>query len=94
MPIHREGWPFIALFAGMNVIAFLIAGWLGVLLLPLTIWCVAFFRDPANRRRETREWNGRPRSFYSFTHDGHEIWGATAAIIVDLVTRLDGIDAP
>jgi phosphatidylserine decarboxylase len=46
MPIHREGWPFIALFAGMNVIAFLIAMWLGVLLLPLTIWCVAFFRDP------------------------------------------------
>jgi len=30
----------------MNVIAFLIAIWLGVLLLPLTIWCVAFFRDP------------------------------------------------
>src|SRR6201996_6040622 len=46
MPIHREGWPFIALFAGMNVIAFLIAIWLGLLLLPLTIWCVAFFRDP------------------------------------------------
>ena len=46
MPIHREGWPFIALFAGMNVIAFLIAFWLGLLLLPLTIWCVAFFRDP------------------------------------------------
>jgi phosphatidylserine decarboxylase len=46
MPIHKEGWPFIALFAGMNVIAFLIAFWLGILLLPLTIWCVAFFRDP------------------------------------------------
>jgi phosphatidylserine decarboxylase len=46
MPIHREGWPFIALFAGMNVIGFLIALWLGILLLPLTIWCVAFFRDP------------------------------------------------
>ena len=46
MPIHREGWPFIALFAGMNLIAFLIAFWLGLLLLPLTIWCVAFFRDP------------------------------------------------
>jgi len=46
MPIHKEGWPFIALFVGMNVIGFLIAVWLGVLLLPLTIWCVAFFRDP------------------------------------------------
>ena len=30
----------------MNLIAFLIASWLGLLLLPLTIWCVAFFRDP------------------------------------------------
>jgi phosphatidylserine decarboxylase len=46
VPIHREGFPFIALFAGVNLLAFLIATWLGVVLLPLTIWCVAFFRDP------------------------------------------------
>ena len=46
MPIHREGWPFIAVFGGVNLLGFLIAGWLGLLLLPLTIWCVAFFRDP------------------------------------------------
>ena len=46
MPIHKEGWPFIALFAGFNVLAFLFAPILGILLLPLTIWCVAFFRDP------------------------------------------------
>ncbi len=46
MPIHREGYPFIALFAGVNLLAFLIAAWLGILLLPLTIWCIAFFRDP------------------------------------------------
>ena len=46
LPIHREGYPFIALFAGVNLLAFLIAAWLGLLLLPLTIWCVAFFRDP------------------------------------------------
>ena len=45
-PIHREGYPFIALFAGVNLLAFLIAAWLGAVLLPLTIWCVAFFRDP------------------------------------------------
>jgi len=30
----------------VNVLAFLFAGWLGWLLLPLTVWCVAFFRDP------------------------------------------------
>ena len=46
MPIHREGWPFIALFAAANVLAFLFAPLLGYLFLPLTIWCVAFFRDP------------------------------------------------
>jgi phosphatidylserine decarboxylase len=46
MPIHREGVPFIALFAVFNVLAFLFAPLLGWLLLPLTIWCVAFFRDP------------------------------------------------
>jgi phosphatidylserine decarboxylase len=46
MPIHREGWPFIALFAGFNLIAFLLAPPLGWLLLPFTVWCIAFFRDP------------------------------------------------
>jgi len=46
LPIHREGVPFIALFAGANVLAFLVVPILGWLLLPLTIWCVAFFRDP------------------------------------------------
>jgi phosphatidylserine decarboxylase len=44
--IHREGYPFIALFAGVNLLAFLLAIWLGWLLLPITLWCVAFFRDP------------------------------------------------
>jgi phosphatidylserine decarboxylase len=46
MPIHREGWPFIALFGGINLLAFLMGPPLGYLLLPLTIWCIAFFRDP------------------------------------------------
>lgn len=44
--IHKEGIPFIALFAGVNLLAFLMAPLLGFLLLPVTIWCVAFFRDP------------------------------------------------
>lgn len=46
MPIHREGWPFIALFVGVNLIAWLMAPPLGLVFLPFTIWCVAFFRDP------------------------------------------------
>ena len=46
LPIHREGWLFIALFAAVNILAFLFSTWLGAILLPLTLWCVAFFRDP------------------------------------------------
>ena len=46
LPIHREGWLFIALFTAVNILAFLFSAWLGVILLPLTLWCVAFFRDP------------------------------------------------
>ncbi len=47
VPIHRDGWPFIAVFAaialllGMAVVEPL--GWLGAL---ATAWCVFFFRDP------------------------------------------------
>ncbi|GLK67533.1 phosphatidylserine decarboxylase [Hansschlegelia plantiphila] len=46
VPIHREGRPFIAAFAIVTFILFLIwqpLGWIG---LGLTIWCALFFRDP------------------------------------------------
>ena len=46
MRVHKEGYPFIALFAAINLLAFLLSNWLGLLLLPITIWCAAFFRDP------------------------------------------------
>ncbi|MFO1248511.1 MAG: CoA pyrophosphatase [Alphaproteobacteria bacterium] len=52
---------------------------------------LSFLRDPANRRRESRVFGGITRSFYAFTYKEHEIWGATAAIIVNLVQRLDDI---
>jgi phosphatidylserine decarboxylase len=52
IPIHREGYPFIALFAAVNLLAFLFATWLGWVLLPVTIWCVAFFRDPERKTPE------------------------------------------
>jgi 8-oxo-dGTP pyrophosphatase MutT (NUDIX family) len=52
---------------------------------------LAFLCDPVNLRRESREIGGRQRSFYAFTYQEHEIWGATAAIVVSLTRRLDGI---
>jgi 8-oxo-dGTP pyrophosphatase MutT (NUDIX family) len=52
---------------------------------------LGFLLDPANQRRETRSIAGRERRFHAITYEDHEIWGATAAIIVDLASRLDGI---
>ena len=46
IPIHREGWPFIALFIAANGALYWLSPWLGVLFAPLTLWCIAFFRDP------------------------------------------------
>ena len=52
---------------------------------------LAFLLHPASRRREAREIGGRQRRFYAFSYDGHEIWGATAAIVVNLAERLSKI---
>jgi len=49
---------------------------------------LAFLLDPANRERRSAEWQGRRREFYAFTYDGHYIWGATAAILVNLIETL------
>ena len=46
IPIHREGWPFIAMFAVANFILWRLYPPAGILFAPLTLWCIAFFRDP------------------------------------------------
>ncbi len=46
IPIHKEGWRFIAIAAAVNAMVFALLGWPGWILLPLTLWVVAFFRDP------------------------------------------------
>ncbi len=63
VPINREGWPFIAMFAiltlalmaGAYALGWAAAvqpvGWVGAI---LTVWCVCFFRDP-QRHTPTRE---------------------------------------
>lgn len=53
-PVHREGYPFIGLFAAVTAVLFLIwqpLGWVGVV---LTVWCYYFFRDP-DRHTPQRE---------------------------------------
>ncbi len=45
-PMHREGRKFVAIFAGIALVLFLLwapLGWLGV---GLTVWVYYFFRDP------------------------------------------------
>ncbi len=45
-PVHREGMPFIGMFALASLFLFWLwspLGWLGTM---ATLWCVYFFRDP------------------------------------------------
>ena len=49
IPIHREGWRFVAIAAAANGVLFVFAGWWGLVLLPATLWVAAFFRDPERR---------------------------------------------
>ena len=49
---------------------------------------LSFLLDPANVRRESREFNGHTRSFYAITYEGRYIWGATAAMLVNFFERL------
>lgn len=45
---------------------------------------LAFLMDPANHGRGSREWRGETRWFYTMDYEGHTIWGATAAMVVNL----------
>ena len=46
LKIHPDGWPYIAIAVALNALLFAVGGWFGLLLLPVTLWCIAFFRDP------------------------------------------------
>ncbi len=49
---------------------------------------LAFLLEPANLRRYTMEFRGRPRPMVEFAHGGHRIWGATAAMLFNLLQRM------
>ena len=45
-PVHRAGWPFLAIGAALTLGGFLVADSLGWVLVVLTGWIAYFFRDP------------------------------------------------
>src|SRR6185312_10782803 len=50
---------------------------------------LTFLFDPANLRRYTMEFRGQQRPMVEFVHAGHRIWGATAAMLCNLLERMD-----
>jgi 8-oxo-dGTP pyrophosphatase MutT (NUDIX family) len=47
-----------------------------------------FVLDPANQRQMTAEYRGRLRHYYQINWNGRHIWGATAAMLVNLTKRI------
>lgn len=60
-----------------------------IFLLPLSV-----LLDPSAPERRTAELRGRMRTFWVWPHPDHYIWGATAAILVDLAHRLRARELP
>jgi len=48
-----------------------------------------FVLDPGNHHRRTALFQGRDRHYYEINWNGRKIWGATAAMIVNLSLRLE-----
>jgi 8-oxo-dGTP pyrophosphatase MutT (NUDIX family) len=48
-----------------------------------------YLLDPVHQKVRTAEWRGRTRSYYEIEWQGRRIWGATAAMIVNLSRRLE-----
>ena len=49
---------------------------------------LAYLFDPAHQAVRTAEYRGRERSYFEIDYEGRRIWGATAAMIVNLSRRL------
>jgi 8-oxo-dGTP pyrophosphatase MutT (NUDIX family) len=48
-----------------------------------------YLLDPARQEVRTVEWRGRERTYYEIMWEGRRIWGATAAMLVNLSRRLE-----
>jgi 8-oxo-dGTP pyrophosphatase MutT (NUDIX family) len=49
---------------------------------------LSFFLEPSNLRRYSMDFRGHRRAMVEFTHGGYRIWGATAAMLLNLLRRL------
>jgi 8-oxo-dGTP pyrophosphatase MutT (NUDIX family) len=50
---------------------------------------VDFVLDPANHKQQWIDWEGSMRAYYEIPWHQHQIWGVTAAILVNLSRRLN-----
>jgi 8-oxo-dGTP pyrophosphatase MutT (NUDIX family) len=51
---------------------------------------LGFLMEPSNRHRRHGVHNGRLREYFEILFRSHRIWGATAAVLIDLCDRLIG----
>ena len=49
---------------------------------------LSFFLEPRNLKRYTMDFRGHRRDMVEFVHGGHRIWGATAAMVFNLLQRM------
>ncbi|PXV58515.1 NUDIX domain-containing protein [Dyella jiangningensis] len=49
---------------------------------------LSFFLEPSNLKRYTMDFRGHRRDMVEFVHGGHRIWGATAAMVFNLLQRM------
>lgn len=54
---------------------------------------LAFLRDPANRQVRARHMGDRNVGYYLFEYQQHDIWGATAAMLVNFLYKLERSEA-
>nr|HPN80806.1 coenzyme A pyrophosphatase [Dokdonella sp.] len=48
-----------------------------------------YILEPGRMQRSEILWHGRGREIFEFDYDGKRIWGATAAILQNLLRRLE-----
>ena len=52
---------------------------------------LGFFLDPANRRALRMQYQGRVREISEFVYADQRIWGATAAMLLNLIQRMESV---